>query len=895
MNFYRRIIVILVVILAVAAYAKYSTLKTRRPAPASASAGEPAVAFADQLAYRGVREHGFTPVAMGAATPAQIDSALLWHAVYASEPAPDGKEESWLSLNPANPAHAPLILHLPSGKVGTLDDPEMPDLPAFSKVRIVELGAFQSGLALVKVEVEAGMAEAESKKKGNSSAEKELQRYWYGYVDTDGRWTISPKLDDGTPFTGEVAVVRFEGELKLMNRKGRWLHWTPTSSNRHWKQPLSASVRLERMGPWTHILQLDTWREMGETGGYASHLADGVHYRYLPGVNAMASPDGALMLIQTGVGPQLWAPDKGPIALPPGVTPQRPLSATTFLGLSAVSQSTALFDLQGRALADPLTITRTLAPDRFIACTGSYSDDVHEDDGGRAAHDHSATRCGIVTAQGKWWAPPEFQYIDPWRAHVVRLQGGLRACLADLRAAAAPDCATTNSDLPVPVLQALPPGQSGRQYGYLDRSSKLFTGYRFTRARLFRKNLAEVVDGVPGLIDREGKWLTPAPGGSLADQALVRSWMMVPQGHGFSGEGVIDRQGNWVIPPVYRRLRRYADGSLCATMASETYTWSCLHLDVTGKPLPPTREQPLNESVAEPAAAPLEEPAPGTAQLEAVAVDGRWGFQNAEGEWVIPPQFDDAQDFSEGLGRAAIQDPAAPKRENELGDTLPTLKWGVIDAAGKWIVQPAFTEIRTFHEGVAITSTDSGLGLLFADGQWLKLEGISEVSDFSGGVAQARRSDDTMCQLAKNGECTGSVAAVNIRRTGDRYAIAQQGSGDGGRFGYLGPDGQWAIAPRFLHAQPFQGDHAIASAALPELSASQRRQLFTTKIQFLDGPGIAAVHVTTPERYGKARAQAPRETPVVPAGLVNADGHWLVPVNRPWDAWLQRLHDLVKP
>ena len=57
--------------------------------------------------------------------------------------------------------------------------------------------------------------------------------------------------------------------------------------------------------------------------------------------------------------------------------------------------------------------------------------------------------------------------------------------------------------------------------------------------------------------------------------------------------------------------------------------------------------------------------------------DGRWGFFNDKGEWVIPPTFGGVRDFQNGF--AAV-------RKNG--------KWGMIDPAGNWVIQPVWGGIK---------------------------------------------------------------------------------------------------------------------------------------------------------------------------------------------------------
>jgi hypothetical protein len=68
------------------------------------------------------------------------------------------------------------------------------------------------------------------------------------------------------------------------------------------------------------------------------------------------------------------------------------------------------------------------------------------------------------------------------------------------------------------------------------------------------------------------------------------------------------------------------------------------------------------------------------------------GYIDRSGKVVVPPRFDEAHDFSEGL--AAVR----PKKTTILGmgDT-----WGYIDKSGKYAIAPRFNEAGPFKKGVA--------------------------------------------------------------------------------------------------------------------------------------------------------------------------------------------------
>src|SRR5579862_743776 len=79
--------------------------------------------------------------------------------------------------------------------------------------------------------------------------------------------------------------------------------------------------------------------------------------------------------------------------------------------------------------------------------------------------------------------------------------------------------------------------------------------------------------------------------------------------------------------------------------------------------------------------------------LHVVAVSGRYGFIDHSGKMVIPPQFDQATEFSEGL--AAVQSGG---------------KWGYIDSKGRLNIAPQFDLADPFSDGLALVGLGGKLG-----------------------------------------------------------------------------------------------------------------------------------------------------------------------------------------
>ncbi len=86
--------------------------------------------------------------------------------------------------------------------------------------------------------------------------------------------------------------------------------------------------------------------------------------------------------------------------------------------------------------------------------------------------------------------------------------------------------------------------------------------------------------------------------------------------------------------------------------------------------------------------------------LAGVCIDGKWGFIDLEGGFVVEPRYTAVHAFSEG--RAAVQQSC--RRRLWIG----LKKWGFIDHKGKQIIAPRFDEIFDggFHGGEALVKLE---------------------------------------------------------------------------------------------------------------------------------------------------------------------------------------------
>lgn len=72
----------------------------------------------------------------------------------------------------------------------------------------------------------------------------------------------------------------------------------------------------------------------------------------------------------------------------------------------------------------------------------------------------------------------------------------------------------------------------------------------------------------------------------------------------------------------------------------------------------------------------------------------KFGYVNDKGKLIVFPQFDDARNFSEGLAAVMIMDSRGNK------------KWGYIDKTGRLVLRPKFDDADNFEDGKAAVKID---------------------------------------------------------------------------------------------------------------------------------------------------------------------------------------------
>lgn len=299
------------------------------------------------------------------------------------------------------------------------------------------------------------------------------------------------------------------------------------------------------------------------------------------------------------------------------------------------------------------------------------------------------------------------------------------------------------------------------------------------------------------------------------------------------------------------------------------------------------------------------------ATLFPIVKGGRWGFIDRTGRLVVPPRFDRAGRFTEGL---------APVQEGA--------KLGYIDATGRLALVPQYPPAgalhRPFSSGLAVVRVGDGYGYMDRDGKLAIAARYALAGDFSDGYAMVCEKDGCgyidrtgrgviAPEYMPSKPARGGVACVVLAMGMSRERVALRPIGRaalpgtfegcgamseglvavraGASWGFLDPEGRAAIPLQFEWAGDFSGGLAPAKEPGGGCGYVDRTGAFAIPPRFRDcapfADGLARVdlardahdaeHVAFVDRAGKvvidgAAARPPFDTAESFAGGLAAVG-----------------------
>jgi bifunctional DNA-binding transcriptional regulator/antitoxin component of YhaV-PrlF toxin-antitoxin module len=273
--------------------------------------------------------------------------------------------------------------------------------------------------------------------------------------------------------------------------------------------------------------------------------------------------------------------------------------------------------------------------------------------------------------------------------------------------------------------------------GFIDETGRLAIPPRSygTNYGTFHEGLAKYTDGGWGFIDRSGRIVIPAKF-SIVGEFSEGLAFVSPSGK--ERYGYINKLGKLVIPTRFRVATDFHEGLALVILMKLRYAF----IDRTGKVVLQSRNWRGVDRFSEGLA--LVRVSVKNNKLYRGSEELKYGFIDRTGGFVIPPQFDRVETFSEG--RALFGE--FVKNGSRLRDRafLPTNRAGFIDATGKVVIKAEYLDAKRFSEGLAAVAVMSSekkkvWGYIDREGRILIPPQFTNPGPFRGGLAAVNCDD----------------------------------------------------------------------------------------------------------------------------------------------------------
>jgi hypothetical protein len=344
------------------------------------------------------------------------------------------------------------------------------------------------------------------------------------------------------------------------------------------------------------------------------------------------------------------------------------------------------------------------------------------------------------------------------------------------------------------------PGPTSKAWGYIGESGELAIAPRFQEAMDFHEDLAavrpepsEAGNAGWGYIDRNGSLVIPPLFDKVGEfsEGLAVIWKDGKAGY-------LDHEGRTAIEPRYEQADPFREG--LARVLQSDGSWT--HIDRHGRPRHP--------------GCPAAESYSGGLAAVKLSAEGAWGYMDAEGLPVIPAAFAKAHPFREGRARVLVGTYphgkygfidkhgayVVPPRWHEAEDFQQGMArvkflggdWRYLDAAGGMLIHPGHRDQLLFSEGRARTLVDGKWGFVDRNYAFVVPPRYDEAGHFYQGLASIKMDAARSCEDPD----------LDMPRS---EPLAKP------RWGYVDPQGNIAIKPRFLMAGSFSEDVAAVKVS----------------------------------------------------------------------------------
>lgn len=571
-----------------------------------------------------------------------------------------------------------------------------------------------------------------------------------GFIDENGRMVIAPRFYRAEPFKDGVARVEHWIECAQPNASvGGLIDKSGNLLGGHFFDMCS-----QLKEGYAHVLRrvapgLDEWSVIDKTGKDIPGSYRTV-YAFSEGLAAIEASN------------KLWGfiDGTGKLVIKPQFN-----SAESFSdGVACVLTDTGygFIDKTGRFVIEPNLADADSFANGLAAAAIEIPDHEKLERLGKIAE----WKCGFIDQHGNQVIEPKYVSARHFSEGLCAVQEGLHWGYIDEsdKKVAAPIF-----DVALPFSEGLAWVRIKNKWAIVDRMGKLIVSPKFGRSDFYTgaRTPGQFSNRLSLVSDIDDNWqfinATGAQPFSLPDRiSSIHDGAALPFSEGLASisnqqwdHGYIDQSGRYKIEPIFTRARSFSEG-LAAVEFEKTKTPTVQIAD------------PLNFQLV-----------PGDKEKSL------WGFINQTGKWVINPQFDDAQEFKEGI--AAIAMKTLNKKNHEYN-----YHWRFINKTGKSINNKSFSEVLPFSEERAAVSIGEKWGFINKEGKFIIKPIYQDADSFSNGMALVKSKD---------------------------------------KFGYINKSGVLVLPPKYWLSGTFSGNRALVVVPTIPLATVSTSKTYITSFK----------------------------------------------------------------
>ena len=299
--------------------------------------------------------------------------------------------------------------------------------------------------------------------------------------------------------------------------------------------------------------------------------------------------------------------------------------------------------------------------------------------------------------------------------------------------------------------------------------------------------------------------------------------------------GFVNHIGEWTIKPEYDEVGEFGSNSFVAVCKNGK--WGCM----TKKGETIVRVVFATRKIAERAGLEIQDGAKKGKMLFPLKndADGKWGYANYEGEWVINPAYEQIKGFN--------------SEDDKLAYVMVDGKWGAINRKGKFVIEPIFDLKQITNASMEYQNqAKKGATLYPIFDKYKELWGYvdyvgkelipptyQQVKDIYNDKYIAVMIQNKWGAIDKKGNVVIAPVFHQVERLGSAMVEMDKGTKKSKIFypeyddamnawGYVNIVGEWVIAPIYSEANPFEGKEAMV------VYQGQKR-LINKKGKYVDG------------------------------------------------------------